>query len=323
MIGDFFNLVLIDPLTNFFVLLVALTANAGIAVILLTLFIQVVILPLRLRQMHSMRAMAVLAPRIQEIQKRYKDPRRRSQEQMKLYREAGINPLGCISSMLLQLPIIAALTITFRLALGDAPEAVVVLAERLYSWDYLREAVPLPAHFLWMNLGEPDSTLVLPILSGATTYVVQKMMTMPAMDERQRAQTSTMNLLFPLMSGYFTLLFPSGLGLYWVLSNVVAMVVQYVYVGGGPINWRALLGFSDAPVLPRALEVRQKAEDRFKNLGSDVAAPQGATAAADEAAPPQRTNGGKQQASKGGQQSSDGAAARRRRYSSGRRRGRR
>jgi len=323
-LGDFFNVVLIEPLTNLFVLLVALTGNAGIAVILLTLIIQVLVLPLRLRQMHSMRAMALLAPSIQELQKRYKDPRRRSEEQMKLYREAGINPLGCFSSMLLQFPIIAALSITFRVSLGDAPEAVISLAERLYAWDYLRVAVPLPTHFLWMNLGQPDP-LVLPVLSGASTYIVQKMTMIPTTDEKQRAQASTMNLLFPLMSGYFTLLFPSGLGLYWVLSNFIGIAVQYAYVGGGPFNWKALLGLSSEPVLPRALEVRQKQQDRFKQLGQDEQAPPAVSSRADGDEPTNekpRTNGRKQ-AQKGSQPATDGAAARRRRYSSGRRRGRR
>ena len=94
-------------------LLTTVTGNAGIAVILLTIIIRIVTFPLTLKQMHSTRMMAAMQPRMQEIQKRYKDPRRRSQEQMKLYREAGINPLGCISSMLLQFPILIALYRTF------------------------------------------------------------------------------------------------------------------------------------------------------------------------------------------------------------------
>src|SRR5262245_61196442 len=125
MISWFFDTFLINPLTNLFVLLSHVTGNAGIGVIILTIVIRLVTLPLTLRQMHSTRMMAALSPRMQEIQKRYKDPKRRSEEQMKLYREAGINPLGCFSSMLLQFPILIALYRTFSVAVGEAPEALI------------------------------------------------------------------------------------------------------------------------------------------------------------------------------------------------------
>ena len=81
--------------------------------------------------MHSTRAMAAMAPRVQEIQKKYKDPRRRSEEQMKLYREMGVNPLGCLSGMIIQMPILIALYQTFRVAVGEAPEALVTILTQL------------------------------------------------------------------------------------------------------------------------------------------------------------------------------------------------
>src|SRR5688572_23701289 len=127
-ISFLFNTFLIDPLTNLFVLLTTLTGSAGIAVILLTIIIRLVTLPLTIKQMHSTRLMSVIQPRVQEIQRRYKDPRRRSEEQMKLYREAGINPLGCFSSILLQMPILIALYRTFTLAVGTSPESLIALS---------------------------------------------------------------------------------------------------------------------------------------------------------------------------------------------------
>ena len=69
--------------------------------------------------------MSALSPLLQDVQKRHSDPRRRSEEQMKLYREAGINPVGCFSSMLLQFPILIALYRTFSVAVGEAPEALI------------------------------------------------------------------------------------------------------------------------------------------------------------------------------------------------------
>jgi len=266
LISDVFNLFLITPLTNLFVLLTTLTGNAGVAVIILTLIIRAITMPLTLKQMHSTRTMMALGPRQQEIQKRYKDPKRRQQEMMKLYREAGINPLGCFSSMLIQLPILISLYRTFIIAVGEAPESLIRLSERIYGWDYLRSNLPLPADFLWLHLGRPDP-FALPLIVALSTYSLQKMSTMPSTDEKQRAQASMMNLMMPLLFGWITLTLPSGLGLYYALSNIIGMVMQYAYVGGGPINWRALVGLSQEPVLPRAVEQREAQRVRYSQLG--------------------------------------------------------
>jgi YidC/Oxa1 family membrane protein insertase len=97
---------------------------------------------------------------------------------MKLYREMGVNPLGCFGSMIIQFPILIALYATFRLTLGEAPEATVALSTRLYDWPFVTSAVPLDQHFLWMNLGEPDP-FIIPLMVGITTYVYPKMSSLP------------------------------------------------------------------------------------------------------------------------------------------------
>ncbi len=297
-IGRLFDTLLIDPLTNLFIFFTAITGNAGLAVILLTIFIRVVTLPLNLKQMKTTRTMAALAPRLQEVQKRFSDPRRRSEEQMKLYKEFGVSPLGCLSSTLVQMPILFALYRTFSTAIGESPEAVIELSQKLYDIPFLRESMPLPADFLWMNLGQPDP-FVIPVLVGITTYVLQKMTMMPAMTEQQRAQNSMMNLMMPMVFVFITLSLPSGLGLYYVLSNVIGMVMQYLYIGRGPFNWQGLVGLNQDPILPRALEVRQNVIDRVNATREQEVIESASAPGADGA-----------------------AARRRRRYSSGRRRGR-
>jgi YidC/Oxa1 family membrane protein insertase len=317
-IGDFFNLVLITPLTNLFVLLTTLTGNAGVGVIILTIIIRLITLPLTLKQMHGTRAMMAVQPRMQEIQKRYKDPKRRQQEMMKLYREAGINPLGCFSSLLLQMPILIALYRVFIISVGEAPESLIQLSERIYGWDYLRSSLPLPADFLWLHLGRPDP-FILPLTVAISTYTLQKMSTLPTTDEKQRAQANMMNLMMPLIFGWITLTLPSGLGLYYALSNIIGMVMQYAYVGGGPVNWRALVGLSQDAVLPKAVTAREQARDRYKGLGKS----DGDENEADEdedaagsavAAKPKRPRPGSDQAANDG-----GGRRRRRRYGRGRR----
>ncbi len=104
---------------------------------------------------------------------------------MKLYREMGVNPLGCFGSMIVQFPILIALYATFRLALGESPESTVALSTRLYDWDFLRSAIPLGEHFLWLNLGKPDP-FIIPITVGATTYIYQKMSSLPPRTSSRR-----------------------------------------------------------------------------------------------------------------------------------------
>jgi YidC/Oxa1 family membrane protein insertase len=266
--------------------------------------------------------MAAITPRMQEIQKRYSDPRRRSEEQMKLYREMGVNPLGCFGSMIIQFPILIALYATFTLALGSSPEAALALSDRLYPWDYLQRAIPLAENFLWLNLGKPDP-FIIPVTVAISTYIYQKMTSLPPQNPQQAAQTQMMNMLMPLIFGWITITLPSGLGLYYVLSNVIGMVMQYAYIGGGPFNWRALVGLSQDPVLPKALEVREAQMEAVRRAsGEDEGkkGPEGQSANA-------RRNGPKpapeDNGARAGETSSASARNRRRRYASGRRRGRR
>jgi YidC/Oxa1 family membrane protein insertase len=203
--------------------------------------------------------------------------------------------------MLLQFPILIALYQVFSGAFGESPEALIKVSNRLYDFDFLREGLPLPADFLWLHLGQPDP-LILPISVAATTYVLQKMTVMPTTDERMRAQNSMMNLMMPLLFGWITISLPSGLGLYYVLSNLIGMIMQYAYVGGGPFNWQALIGLNQEPVLPRALEVRTAQQEALAQRTSRPEPDAGEEVARPAAEP---------------------AARRRRRYASGRRRGRR
>jgi hypothetical protein len=156
------------------------------------------------------------------------------------------------------------------------------------------------------------------VLVAATTFTMQKMSTLPTTDERQRAQAQMMNFMMPLLFGWITLTLPSGLGLYYALSNLIGMALQYWYVGGGPFNWRALLGLSQDPVLPRALEAREKQRERFRTLGN-VEEDESEEPEADGsgAAKPRRTRPASD--GTGNESGGTGARRRRRRYGRGRR----
>src|SRR3972149_2649767 len=115
-------------MTNFLVLLARISfGNFGVAIILFTLLMRGITWPLTQQQLRASRAMSAVQPRVQEIQKQYKDPRRRSEETMKLYREAGFSPVGCVWPMLVQFPIWIALYQTIRFTLGSTPENLLSL----------------------------------------------------------------------------------------------------------------------------------------------------------------------------------------------------
>jgi len=242
---DIWNIVILEPVLNGLIWLTnVLGGSFGWAIIVLTVVINLLLFPLRVRQTKSTKAMQTLQPKIQELQKKYaKDQKRLQQEMMKLYREGGINPLGCLWPMLIQLPIWIALYQSIMQALGATPESLLNLSQHLYSLPAIGHAIPLNDQFLWLHLSRPDPNLILAILVGGTMWVQQKMVTPPAADPRQRSMTSLTTTMMPLMFGLFTLSFPSGLALYWVVSNIIGIVIQY-FVSGG---W----GYLRTPAAPK------------------------------------------------------------------------
>jgi YidC/Oxa1 family membrane protein insertase len=230
---DIWNTIILEPVLN---ILIALTnvlgGSFGSAIIVLTVVINLLLFPLRVRQTKSTKAMQTLQPKIQELQKKYaKNQQKLQQEMMKLYKEAGINPLGCLWPMLIQLPIWIALYQSILQALAATPESLLSLSQHLYSWDIVNRAIPLNDHFLWLSLSR-NGDIMLAVLVGGTMWVQQKMVTPPATDPRQRSMTNMTTTMMPLMFGLFTISFPAGLALYWVVSNIIGIVIQYFVSGG-------------------------------------------------------------------------------------------
>jgi len=251
--GELFHLVLVDPMSNALVFMSRIFFNNfGLAIIALTVVLRGLTWPLTHSQLKSTRAMTTLQPKIQEIQKKYNDPKRRSEETMKLYREAGVNPLGCLLPMLVQFPIWIALYQSIRFVLGETPESLLSLSQRLYPWSYLQDGVPLEKHFLWLNLAHPN--FVLAVLVGLSMFVQQRVTTpQRALDPQQQQTQSMMLWMMPLMFGYISLSVPSGLALYWFVSNIEQLGLQYMYMGPSRVSWRRLLWMEETSAkTPRA-----------------------------------------------------------------------
>ena len=183
--------------------------NYGWSIIVLTLLINVAIFPLRHRSMVSMKKMQAVQPEVKAIQDRYAkykltDPERQkmNQEMMALYKAKGINPAGGCVPMLLTFPILLA------------------FYNLLYSSIELRGA---PFMFWIKDLSLRDPTFITPVLMGATMFWQQKMMPSTADPVQQK-----MFLVLPIFFTFTFLWMPSGLVLYWLMSNVLAIGQQYL-----------------------------------------------------------------------------------------------
>jgi YidC/Oxa1 family membrane protein insertase len=237
--GELWNVAFFQPMLNGLILLYHLLfQNFGVTIILFTILIRLVLLPLTLRQLRSTKAMTAIQSRLLELQKKYaRDKKRLAEEQMKLYKEAGINPTGCIWPMLLQIPIWIALYQAILKGLAASPEELQSLSAYLYSSSLIQGIVPLRGEFLWLNLAQPDTTLVLPVLVGVSMWVQQKMITTTTTtDPRQQSMNNLMLWMMPMMFALFTFQFASGLAIYWTASNIIGIVIQYSVTGWGGLR---------------------------------------------------------------------------------------
>ena len=189
------------------------THNYGVAIILLTVLTKVVFFPLTLKSMRSMKAMQALQPQINALRSKYKsDPQRIQRETMELYREHRVNPLGGCLPMIVQIPVFYALYVALSVSV-EMQNAPFICFGHLFGMD------------LWIcDLAAQDPTYVLPILMGVSMFVQQKMT--PTMGDPRQAK---MMLLMPVVFTFMFLNLPSGLVLYWTLSNVL-QIAQQLYM---------------------------------------------------------------------------------------------
>ena len=230
------------PLANLLLLFYHFLGHQTVvAIAMLTILIRLLILPLTLGQQKSARKMQEFQPEIAKLQKKYgKDKERLSQEQMKLYKEAGINPMSGCLPLLIQLPIMFGL---YRAIIYCVPTTSLQLfqfSHHIYKWlPGVVGLVPLQSTFLGMDLGQPPSVVqwwsyALPVLVLATSWLQQKLLTPPTAsgDQSQAgAMNQQMQIMMPLMFGLMSIQFATGLSIYFIISNLIGMA-QYYFVRG-------------------------------------------------------------------------------------------
>ncbi|NMH60627.1 membrane protein insertase YidC [Alteromonas ponticola] len=189
-----------QPLFKLLQFLHGLVGNWGLAIILITIIVKGIMYPLTKKQYESMAKLRNLAPKMQQLKERYGDDRQKmSQGMMDLYRKEKVNPMGGCFPLLLQMPIFLAL-----------------------YW-VLMESVELrhADFYLWItDLSVKDPFYVLPILTGASMYLLQKLQPNTISDPMQQKIMQWM----PVMMSVFFLWFPAGLVLYWLISNVITLI---------------------------------------------------------------------------------------------------
>ncbi len=250
-----------------------LANDFGLAIIALTVIVNLLMLKLTLNQIRSAKAMQDLQPKIAEIQKQYgKDRQKMTQEQMRLYKESGVKPAGCAITMIIQMPVWIALYQSIMLTLAVAPEGLLNLSKYLYNWPVVYSALPLNQEFLGiMNLGQPN--FILAILVGASMWIQQKMSTTTSStDPKQAQQAQLMLWMMPMMFGLLALSFPSGLALYWVANSVMRIVLQYRITGWGGLR-RARPVESDKEKKILKFENTMGEKKSVDDIGADIVIP--------------------------------------------------
>ncbi len=243
-IGFIWQTFLETPLINLMVVMSVVSFGSyGVAILLFTLLSRGLLFPLTLRTLNSTRHLQEIQPKIEKIRKQYSDPKRQSEETLKLYRESGVNPLGCLGPQLLQMPLFIALYQVIRITLGSTPEAVGSLSGRLYNVDLIQNAVPLSTNFLFLDLSA-NGNLGLTVIVFCSMWLQQRISSSrnAATSSGQQAQMNQMmQWMMPAIFAWFVLAVPAGLGLYWGASTIIGIVLQWVFVGPGDFEWPSLI----------------------------------------------------------------------------------
>ncbi|MBI3981158.1 membrane protein insertase YidC [Candidatus Microgenomates bacterium] len=241
--GDLWNAILYQPLLTALIWLYnILFHNFGLAVIALTIIIRAVLVPITIPALKSAKKMMELKPHLDALKEKHgNDKQRLQQEQLRLYKEHGFNPLAGCLPYLVQFLVLIALYQVFINFLNNGQV----------------NGLTINKVFLGIDLSKPDRTFILPLLAGATQLILSLMM-MPSAasknvllkgpeekvttekkakeEDMQESMQKQMLFLMPAMTVFFGFSLPSGLALYWVVTTVFSVVQQYFVTGLGGLR---------------------------------------------------------------------------------------
>lgn len=263
--GSILNTLVYQPFSWILLMLFQLTGSYGLAILLFCVVIKLILMPISMKSKKGMMQTARIQPKLNDIQKRFKDDRQKQQEAMqKLYQDEGVNPMsGCLWS-LLPLPIFFALyamlrePLTYLMHLNAEQIQIVAstlgfemskdsylqitLAQQIHeNFALISQKIPglvdIDFRFLGINLAETpklafDWPIIIPILSGVSAWfaqsVMQKTSGQPAAADNPAAgNMAVMNKMMPLMSVWFGFIMPAAMGVYWIGSSLLGVAQDY------------------------------------------------------------------------------------------------
>ena len=241
-----------------------LVGNYGVAIILFTILCKIILMPMTIKQKKSMLAMQALQPKLLAVQKKWSaDRERMNLETQKIYEESGVSPMGGCGTTLLTFPIMIGLyyvivrpitylmhlssdqLTTLATALGqeasknvasELPLAGMINQNFAVAAAAVPEVIQMDYTFLGMNLTETASfsnlniLWLIPVLSGLTSLLSTWLMQQKQKkDNPQMAQsTSMMTMMMPMMSVYFGFVLPAGVGIYWIMNNLLTSLQDLI-----------------------------------------------------------------------------------------------
>lgn len=237
MFGDIWHGVFFDPIYNTLVFLIDVVpaGDVGLAIVLLTILVKVVLLPLSLKAAKTQYVMRTVEPKLHELKERYKDNREAlARKTMDLYREVGVNPFASILLVIFQIPIIIALYLS--VFSGGGVRLPEINLELLYSF------VPAPEIVSTLFFGFLDITqrsLPLALLAGATQFVHTHLSLPPSKPRDQKEKPSfkddfarsmqiQMRYVLPLIIFFVAYTISAAIALYFVVSNIVSIAQEFV-----------------------------------------------------------------------------------------------
>lgn len=208
--------------------------SAALALLIFTVVIKTLMTPLTAIQFNSTRKMTAIQPKMKALQEQCKDkPEELNKRMMALYKEEGVNPVGCGATMMIQMPILIALYSVIRLYNFQFRDAY-------FLWVNPHTAALAPG-IIGANLAQPD--MILLGLYAVSMFLSQKLTVMPAQDEQQRQQQMMMAYMMPIMFLFILKTFPSAFVLYWLLFNFFTTWQQWHLLKKNPMP-------APAPVSP-------------------------------------------------------------------------
>lgn len=230
MISTFFHIVFYNPIYNALVALIALVpwGDVGIAVILLTIIIRLVLLPFSLSAARTQRAIKVLEPKIKDLKEKHKgDKEKEALETLALYKEARVNPFASILTMLVQIPVLLALYWVFRYE----PFLTVDVA-RIYTFTPIPHIVSLQFLGLISVMGK---SMTLAVLAGITQFLQAHMALQGTMNPANNATQGDfqkvigmqLKYVFPFLIGIISYTTSGAVALYFVTTNLAGSLQEW------------------------------------------------------------------------------------------------